>query len=202
MTFIGQRLDTDAQVYGGCQDNGNLRFWGEPAWFEAPQGDGGGIAIDSNDEYRVMRQYVRAGSFWKGLYRPVAPELSTLDGHRRRRLGQLDRSQLPANHRSERPRASRPPSKLRAARPGSMHLLRRHPRESPPQWPLSARTGSGSRRTGARHGTHCRRIPIHTPSAVGRAPRRTRSGAPCSRWNSPAGRGSSRRRHRWSHGLT
>src|SRR5262245_23259443 len=40
MTFIGQRLDTDAQVYGGSQDNGNLRFWGEPAWFEAPQGDG------------------------------------------------------------------------------------------------------------------------------------------------------------------
>jgi len=65
MTFIGQRLDTDAQVYGGCQDNGNLRFWGEPAWFEAPQGDGGGVVIDANDEYRVMRQYVRAGSFWQ-----------------------------------------------------------------------------------------------------------------------------------------
>ncbi|MEY2415751.1 MAG: hypothetical protein QOH53_1085, partial [Ilumatobacteraceae bacterium] len=65
MTFIGQRFDTDAQVYGGCQDNGNLRFWGEPAWFEAPQGDGGGVVIDANDEYRVMRQYVRAGSFWQ-----------------------------------------------------------------------------------------------------------------------------------------
>lgn len=64
MTFIGHRLDTDALLYGGCQDNGNLRFWGEPAWFEAPQGDGGGIVIDSNDEYRVMRQYVGAGSFW------------------------------------------------------------------------------------------------------------------------------------------
>lgn len=63
MTFIGQRQDTDAQIYGGCQDNGNLRFWGEPAWFEAPQGDGGGVAIDANDEYRVMRQYVRAGTF-------------------------------------------------------------------------------------------------------------------------------------------
>ena len=65
MTFVGQRLDTDAQVYGGCQDNGNLRFWGEPAWFEAPQGDGGGVVIDANDEYRIMRQYVRAASFWQ-----------------------------------------------------------------------------------------------------------------------------------------
>ncbi len=65
MTFLGQRADTDALVYAGCQDNGNLRFWGEPTWYEAPQGDGGGVAIDPNDEYRVMRQYVRAGSFWQ-----------------------------------------------------------------------------------------------------------------------------------------
>src|SRR5262249_12108161 len=63
MTFIGQRLDTDAQVYGASQDNGNLRFWGEPAWFEAPQGDGGGVVIDPNDEYQVMRQYTNAASF-------------------------------------------------------------------------------------------------------------------------------------------
>ena len=31
----------DSRLVGGCQDNGNLRFWGEPTWFEAPQGDGG-----------------------------------------------------------------------------------------------------------------------------------------------------------------
>ncbi|MDB5354914.1 MAG: hypothetical protein JWN24_1367 [Phycisphaerales bacterium] len=65
MTFLGQRVDTDALVYAGCQDNGNLRFWGEPAWYEAPQGDGGGVAIDPNDEYQVMRQYVRACSFYQ-----------------------------------------------------------------------------------------------------------------------------------------
>jgi hypothetical protein len=79
MTFIGQRLDTDAQVYGGCQDNGNLRFWGEPTWFEAPQGDGGGTVIDSNDEYSVMRQYVRAGTFWQdaGGFWHLSSALST-----------------------------------------------------------------------------------------------------------------------------
>jgi hypothetical protein len=79
MTFIGQRLDTDAQIYGGCQDNGNLRFWGEPTWFEAPQGDGGGTVIDSNDEYSVMRQYVRAGTFWQdaGGFWHLSSALST-----------------------------------------------------------------------------------------------------------------------------
>jgi hypothetical protein len=61
MTFLAQRADTDAVVYAGCQDNGNLRFWGEQAWFESPLGDGGGVAIDPNNPYRVMRQYVRAG---------------------------------------------------------------------------------------------------------------------------------------------
>ncbi len=65
MTFLGQRVDTDALVYAGCQDNGNLRFWGEPTWYESPQGDGGGVAIDPNDEYQVIRQYVRACSFYQ-----------------------------------------------------------------------------------------------------------------------------------------
>lgn len=65
MEFLGQRQDTDAQLYAGCQDNGNVRFWGEPTWFESPEGDGGGVAIDANDEYRVIRQYVRAGTFWQ-----------------------------------------------------------------------------------------------------------------------------------------
>ncbi len=57
---LAQRLDTDSVVYGGCQDNGSIRFWGEPAWFEAPQGDGGGVAIDPNNPLRIMRQYTNA----------------------------------------------------------------------------------------------------------------------------------------------
>lgn len=65
ITYIAQRPDTDAVVFCGCQDNGTVRFRGEPAWFESPRGDGGGIAIDPNNQYRIMRQYVRAGR-WKG----------------------------------------------------------------------------------------------------------------------------------------
>jgi hypothetical protein len=56
MTFMAQRSDTDATIFSGCQDNGNLRGWGEEAWFESPEGDGGGVAIDPNGQYRVMRQ--------------------------------------------------------------------------------------------------------------------------------------------------
>lgn len=59
MTYITQRADTDAAMFGGCQDAGTLRYWGEPAWFESPGGDGGGVAFDPNNPYQVMRQYTR-----------------------------------------------------------------------------------------------------------------------------------------------
>jgi hypothetical protein len=65
MSFFSQRPDTDAIVISGCQDNGNVRFWGEPAWFEAPQGDGGGVGIDPNDQYQVIRQYAGLGQYWQ-----------------------------------------------------------------------------------------------------------------------------------------
>ena len=63
MTFMAQRPDTDAAVFSGSQDNGTVRGWGEQAWFESAGGDGGGVAVDPNNQYRVMRQYVRA-SLW------------------------------------------------------------------------------------------------------------------------------------------
>jgi hypothetical protein len=63
MTFVGQRPDTDSTLFGGAQDQGNLRFRAEEVCFESPEGDGGGVTIDPNNQYQVMRQYVRAGSF-------------------------------------------------------------------------------------------------------------------------------------------
>lgn len=59
INYIGQRQDTDAVIFSGCQDNGTVRFRGEPAWFESPAGDGGGVTVDPVNQYRVMRQYVR-----------------------------------------------------------------------------------------------------------------------------------------------
>jgi hypothetical protein len=63
MSFMAQRPDTDAVVFSGCQDNGTLRGWGEEAWFETPEGDGGGVAIDPNNQYRVMCQYTNASLY-------------------------------------------------------------------------------------------------------------------------------------------
>jgi hypothetical protein len=57
MTFIAHRPDTDAVLFGGAQDQGNLRFRGEMVCYEAPEGDGGGIALDPNNPDRVMHQY-------------------------------------------------------------------------------------------------------------------------------------------------
>jgi len=77
-SYLGQHPGTDAVVYAGCQDNGTIRYWGEPAWFEAPQGDGGGIAVDPRDPRRVMRQYINAslsisldGGLTAGSWKPV-----------------------------------------------------------------------------------------------------------------------------------
>lgn len=58
--FISQRPDTDAVVFAGSQDNGTNQLFGEQAGVVVMGGDGGGIAVDQNDPYRVMRQYVRA----------------------------------------------------------------------------------------------------------------------------------------------
>jgi hypothetical protein len=88
MTYVAQRADTDAVVFGGCQDNGTVRFWGTPTWYEAPQGDGGGVAADPNDPYRVMREYVRASlaistdggssGAWSGLnFPPITASTTT-----------------------------------------------------------------------------------------------------------------------------
>lgn len=64
MTFFAQRQDSDSVLFAGNQDNGNVRFRGEQACYEDPEGDGGGVAVDPNDQYKVMRQYVRAGRWY------------------------------------------------------------------------------------------------------------------------------------------
>ena len=56
LTYLAHRLDTDAVLISGCQDNGTIRFRGEPAWYEVVSGDGGGVAIDPNDPRRMMCQ--------------------------------------------------------------------------------------------------------------------------------------------------
>ncbi len=81
MTFIGQRPDTADILYGGCQDNGTIRFSlsGSKSWLEVVEGDGGGVAIDPNNPKQVIRQYIRAdlsvsaddGATWSDSGLPV-----------------------------------------------------------------------------------------------------------------------------------
>jgi hypothetical protein len=56
--YLAQRADTDAVVFAGLQDNGTVRFIGEAAFGEPIGGDSGGVAVDPNNPYNVMRQYV------------------------------------------------------------------------------------------------------------------------------------------------
>jgi hypothetical protein len=61
MTYIAQRPDTADIFYGGCQDNGTIRFslGGTPSWLEVVEGDGGGVAINPNNPQQIIRQYIR-----------------------------------------------------------------------------------------------------------------------------------------------
>lgn len=60
INYMAQRPDVDTVILAGSQDNGSLRYWGDQVWHEEPQGDGGGVAIDPNNPFRMMQQYVRA----------------------------------------------------------------------------------------------------------------------------------------------
>ena len=62
MTYIAQRPDTADILYGGCQDNGTIRFAlaSPQSWLEVVEGDGGGVAINPNNPQQVIRQYIRA----------------------------------------------------------------------------------------------------------------------------------------------
>ncbi|HYV91031.1 MAG TPA: D-alanyl-D-alanine carboxypeptidase family protein [Chitinophagales bacterium] len=55
-TYIAQWMQSDAVMFAGLQDNGVLRYFGEQVWSELNQGDGGGVAVDPNNEFNIMGQ--------------------------------------------------------------------------------------------------------------------------------------------------
>jgi len=77
-SYLAQRADTDAVLFAGAQDNGTPRLLSEQASLERAGGDGGGLAYDPNNPYRLLRQYVRAsldvtndgGANWSGVAFP------------------------------------------------------------------------------------------------------------------------------------
>lgn len=63
LTYMAQHPLTDTALMAGAQDQGNLRFRGDQVCFEAPEGDGGGVAYDPNNGYNAMRQYNKVGLY-------------------------------------------------------------------------------------------------------------------------------------------
>jgi putative peptidoglycan binding protein len=66
LTYLAAHPSLEAVALAGCQDNGTIRWTSGPAWHEALVADGGGVAIDQNTPYRMMRQYVRA-TLWRTI---------------------------------------------------------------------------------------------------------------------------------------
>ena len=54
--YFAQHPVTDAAVYACAQDNGAPVSFGDQAWPLTDGGDGGGIAVDPNNAYQLMRQ--------------------------------------------------------------------------------------------------------------------------------------------------
>ena len=78
MTYLAQRLDTDAVLFGGCQDNGTLRYWGDQAWYEIRPWDGGGVAINPMNPTQIMLQYEYA-FLYRSSRDPGNPNLEPLN---------------------------------------------------------------------------------------------------------------------------
>jgi hypothetical protein len=57
ITYTAHHPATDTVLFAGAQDQGSVRFRGDSVCFEDPEGDGGGIAYDPINGYRVMQQY-------------------------------------------------------------------------------------------------------------------------------------------------
>jgi hypothetical protein len=64
LTYMTSHPTLEGVALAGCQDNGTIRWTSGPAWHEPVVADGGGVAIDPNNPYQMMRQYIRA-TLWR-----------------------------------------------------------------------------------------------------------------------------------------
>ncbi len=60
LTFLAGHPTLESVALAGAQDNGTLRWRSGPVWHEPQPADGGGVAIDANNPYRMMRQFIQA----------------------------------------------------------------------------------------------------------------------------------------------
>jgi peptidoglycan hydrolase-like protein with peptidoglycan-binding domain len=60
MTYLTSHAGLESVILAGCQDNGTVRWRSGPVWHEPRRADGGGVAIDPNNPYQMLRQTFRA----------------------------------------------------------------------------------------------------------------------------------------------
>ena len=60
LTYLTSHPALESVALAGCQDNGTVRWRSGPVWQEPVRADGGGVAIDPNNPYRMLRQTFRA----------------------------------------------------------------------------------------------------------------------------------------------
>jgi peptidoglycan hydrolase-like protein with peptidoglycan-binding domain len=60
MTYLTSHSGLESVMLAGCQDNGTVRWRSGPVWHEPRRADGGGVAIDPNNRYQMLRQTFRA----------------------------------------------------------------------------------------------------------------------------------------------
>jgi hypothetical protein len=58
MNHLGQHPAEDAVLFCGTQDNGGLRFTGEPAWLYSAGGESGYFVVNWHDPYQVLSTYI------------------------------------------------------------------------------------------------------------------------------------------------
>ena len=80
-TRIDQHAGSPDFIIGGTQDNGTLRYKGDPQWEHCDDGDGGFVAIDPQDPSCIYNEFflykiARSNDFGRyGTFKPIYPEL-------------------------------------------------------------------------------------------------------------------------------
>ncbi|MGI8758656.1 MAG: peptidoglycan-binding protein [Acidimicrobiales bacterium] len=75
LTYLDNHPVHESVVIAGCQDNGVIRSSGAGTWLENPKSDGGGVAIDQTNPWRMIGQTFNDSFFvtqnggreWRGL---------------------------------------------------------------------------------------------------------------------------------------
>ncbi|MFP4421821.1 MAG: WD40/YVTN/BNR-like repeat-containing protein [Desulfococcaceae bacterium] len=82
--YLGVHPRSEAVLFAGTQDNGGIRYTGEPAWLHVTPGDGGYAVVDWNTPHNYRITYARRvmrGSATGGVFQTGTDPVSVVPGH-------------------------------------------------------------------------------------------------------------------------